>query len=309
MTVVAQIAPKVLAPDEWQPRRAAHERRVEPWIAPRLARCLRGEKHPVDDFLFEYYGYRPGLLRRWHPGLGFALAGGAAREYLGFSGYAECGDGVTAEAARLSESRREGLRWLAKFLEMTQARPPQFGCAGLHEWAMVFRARDLRHAGWPLRLPAGEVEDVITRHGLRCSHYDAFRFFTPEARPLNRWQPSRERTPELEQRGCLHTNMDLYKWAQKLAPFADSELIADCFALARDARELDMRASPYDLAALGYAPVKIETTAGRAEYEIAQRALAGRAQPLRSAPADRLRARRRRMGVTAAIRDCRPRAA
>src|SRR4029077_17322676 len=126
----------------------------------------------------EYYGYRPGLLRRWHPGLGIALAGDEARAYLGFSGYSDCRGGVTADPALLSESRREGLRWLAKFLEVTQARLPQFGCAGLHEWAMVFRASDVRHAAWPLRLSALEVEDVITRQGLRCSHYDAFRFFT-----------------------------------------------------------------------------------------------------------------------------------
>jgi hypothetical protein len=147
---------------------------------------------------------------------------------------------------------------------------------------MVFRTREVRHETWPLRLPAAEIEQVVTGQGLRCTHYDAFRFFTDEARPLNRWQLSRAGTPDREQRGCLHTNMDLYKWAQKLAPFADSELIADCFALARDARLLDMRASPYDLAALGCVPVRIETADGRAEYEAAQRALAGRAQPLRA---------------------------
>ena len=282
MTSIAQLAAEVLAPEDWLALRAAHERRVEPWIAPRLGRMRRGEKHPVDDFLFEYYGYRPGLLRRWHPGLGIALSGEEARAYLGFSGYSECEGGVTADPTRLSESRREGLRWLANFLAVTQARPPQFGCAGLHEWAMVFRASDVRHAAWPLRLSAPEIEAVIMRHGLRCSHYDAFRFFTNEARPLNRWELSRERTPELEQRGCLHSNMDLYKWSQKLAPFSDSALIADCFELARTARELDMRASPYDLAALGYPPVKIETADGRAEYEVAQRALAERGEPLRA---------------------------
>ncbi len=282
MTAIAEKALEILPPEIWRERRAAHERRVEPWIAPRLARGRSGEKHPVDDFLFEYYGYRPGLLRRWHPGLGLVLAGEAAREYLDFSGYAACDGGVTADPTRLSESRREGLRWLANFLALTQARPPQFGCAGLHEWAMVFRAGDVRHSAWPLRLPAKEIEEVIARQGLRCSHYDAFRFFTDEARPLNRWQLSRADTPDREQRGCLHTNMDLYKWGQKLAPFADSELIADCFALARDARLLDMRASPYDLSALGCVPVRIETPAGRAEYEAAQRALADRAQPLRA---------------------------
>ena len=273
---------EILPPEIWIARRAAHARRVAPWIEPRLERGLRGEKHPVEDFLFEYYGYRPGLLRRWHPGLGVALAGDAAEEYLGYSGYGEIDEVVAADPMRVSDSRREGLRWLGNFLRVTHARPPQFGCAGLHEWAMVFRASEVRHGAWPLRLPAAEIERVVTGQGLRCSHYDAFRFFTDEARPLNRWQPSRERTPEMEQRGCLHTNMDLYKWSQKLAPYADSLLITDCFSLARDARELDMRASPYDLAGLGYEPICIETREGRETYEAAQRALAERAQPLRA---------------------------
>jgi hypothetical protein len=66
-------------------------------------------------------------------------------------------------------------------------------------------------------------------------------------KPLNRLQPDAPPPPEFEQRGCLHANMDLYKWAFKLAPFTPAELIADCFALARDIREVDMRASPYDL--------------------------------------------------------------
>ena len=42
-----------------------------------------------------------------------------------------------------------------------------------------------------------------------------------------------------------------------------------------------MRASPYDLAALGYPPVPIETPAGRAAYARAQAGFARRAAPLR----------------------------
>jgi hypothetical protein len=42
-----------------------------------------------------------------------------------------------------------------------------------------------------------------------------------------------------------------------------------------------MRASPYDLSALGYQAVAIETAAGKAEYASAQRAFAQRARPLR----------------------------
>jgi hypothetical protein len=61
-----------------------------------------------------------------------------------------------------------------------------------------------------------------------------------------------------------------------------SELVADCFALARDIRVLDMRASPYDLSGLGLAAVRVETAAGKQEYVAAQRGFAERGAPLRS---------------------------
>jgi hypothetical protein len=128
---------------------------------------------------------------------------------------------------------------------------------------------------------------VVAERGVRCSHFDAFRFFTPAARPLNQLQPTRESQPALEQPGCLHATMDLYKWSYKLAPLVPAELVADCFALARDVRVLDMRASPYDLSALGYTPVRIETPDGRAEYAATQRAFAERAAPLRANLIDR----------------------
>jgi len=99
---------------------------------------------------------------------------------------------------------------------------------------------------------------------------------------LNKLQPARADAPQLEQRGCLHANMDLYKWAFKLAPFTSAELIADCFELARDIREVDMRASPYDLRALGFPPLPVETPAGRSEYERHQRVFAQRGEPLRA---------------------------
>jgi len=76
--------------------------------------------------------------------------------------------------------------------------------------------------------------------------------------------------------------MDLYKWAYKLDPYVPSALVADCFELAHDIRVLDMCASPYDLGALGYAPVRIETAAGRAEYARQQASFAERAAPLRA---------------------------
>jgi hypothetical protein len=95
-------------------------------------------------------------------------------------------------------------------------------------------------------------------------------------------QPERTTIHAFEQRGCLHANMDLFKWAAKLIPFAPSELVADAFELARDIREIDMRASPYDLRALGFEPVAIETSEGRAEYERHQRVFTARGEPIRA---------------------------
>jgi hypothetical protein len=273
-----------LAEAEWLARAAAHEARVRVWTDPQQARAARGEKHPVHDFLFTYYSFRPAWLRRWHPGPGLTLAGPAARAFLRDPEYHETPAGVTLRPDALPEKRRPFVTWLRGLLAATADRPGHFGCFGLHEWAMVYRQTpdEVRHNQHPLRFPPDELARIVEARPLACTHFDAFRFFTAPARPLNRAPLARETAVEHEQPACLHANMDLYKWAYKLAPLAPAELLADCFALARDIRELDMRASPYDLAALGYAPVKIETPEGRADYERAQRGFAELARPLRA---------------------------
>ena len=273
--------PPVLPAADWQARARAHEARVRVWTDPHQARASRGEKHPVYDFLFTYYSFRPAWLRRWHPGPGLVLAGDAARLFLDDPAYRETGDGITLGA--LPEKRRSYVAWLRGLLAAVLDRPAHFACFGMHEWAMVYRQTpdEVRHNQYPLRFPPAGLAAIVEAQPPRCTHFDAFRFFTAPARPLNRLQLARETTADHEQPACLHANMDLYKWAFKLAPFAPATLIADCFELARDIRELDMRASPYDLAALGFAPVKIETPEGRADYERHQRAFAERAGPLR----------------------------
>ena len=147
---------------------------------------------------------------------------------------------------------------------------------------MVYRTDAPRHDAVPLRLGAAGTDAVVESLPVHCTHHDAFRFFTAAARPRNALQPARDDQLAHEQPGCLHATMDLYKWAYKLAPATPSELLADCFALAVDVRDRDMRASPYDLSDLGYPPVPIETAGGRAEYARAQAGFADRAAPLRS---------------------------
>jgi hypothetical protein len=168
-----------------------------------------------------------------------------------------------------------------RLLAATADRPAFTGCFGLHEWAMVYRDEGTRHP-IPLRLGQAGTDAVVEAHQIRCSHFDAFRFFTPAAVDRNRLRPTRETQPDLEQPGCLHAGMDVYKWAYKLSPAVPAELVADCFELAVEIRELDMRASPYDLRGHGYEPVAIETAEGKAAYVAAQREFARRGTDLRT---------------------------
>ncbi len=281
---------------EWRARAAAHAERVDEFVAPHLARREQGEKHPVHDFLFTYYAQRPAQLRRWHPGFGIGLAAGEA--YLPLKGYrvvcpstrsgASPGTrpegSVVTVGAEYVAAQRPLITALHRLLSATAARPAGFGCFGLHEWAMVYRLADdeTRHADWPLRLGPAGTDEVVESHRIGCSHFDAYRFFTPAAAGLNSLRPTADDRPAFEQPGCLHAGMDLYKHAFRLTPMIDSDLVADCFELARDIRELDMRASPYDLADLGFPPVPIETPEGKKEYAEAQRGFAARGAPLRA---------------------------
>ncbi|MEU4805980.1 3-methyladenine DNA glycosylase [Actinosynnema sp. NPDC023587] len=276
---------EVLSESEWTERRERHASRVRAWTRPHHERKARGEKHPVLDFLFSYYSHRPARLERWHPGPGVVLAGDAD-EYLRWSAYRRVDGGVALDVEGFAADRAATVAFTHRLLTATAARAPRLGCFGLHEWAMVYRTDRVRHEAWPLRLGHDGTDAVVEAQKVQCSHFDAFRFFTPPARPHNAVQPTRETQVDLEQPGCLHATMDLFKWAYKLDLATPSELVADCFDLALRVRELDMRASPYDLSALGYAPVPIETPEGRAEYVRHQSAFAAAATPLRAALID-----------------------
>lgn len=276
-------------PDEVHRARAhEHQRRVEVYTRGFLARRHAGVKHPVEDFLFTYYSHSPGQLTRWHPGAGVVLEGAGDSEQAGWKFYTVVDDGTasggaTVDVVPFREARESMIGFARRLLSGTAARPAQLGCFGLHEWAMVYRSvqHGQRHDQVPLRLGADGTDEVVESLNIRCTHFDAFRFYTPSARPLNALTPTRESQVQMEQPGCLHANMDLYKWAYKLIPVVGSDLLLDCFDLAWRIRELDMRASPYDLADWGYAPVRIETPGGRAEYARAQKGFAEEAQALR----------------------------
>lgn len=272
--------PRILAEHDWTGRAATHRTRVAAFTGPHARRAGRGEAHPVWDFLFTYYSLRPRHLRVWHPGFGTELAGPCSGEYLDRAGYVPTDAGVTVGSDYL-RSRRGTVAFIADLLRATAERAPQFGCFGMHEWAMVYRTDAVRHGRVPLRLGAAGTDAVVESMPLRCTHFDAYRFFTAAAAPRNRGIPTRHDQRDWEQPGCLHANMDLYKWCYKLGPLVDSELLVDCLVLAAEARELDMRASPYDLTAFGFEPIAVEEPAGRAEYVRCQGVITQRARPLR----------------------------
>lgn len=275
--------PTVLTRPEWTARVDAHAARVDAATAGHRGRRADGRAHPVEDFLFRYYHHSPAKLRRWHPGADVVLEGAAETERASWRHHRVVGDTVVLDVGSFLAARGSTVSFVRELLTATLSRPAHLGCFGLHEWAMVHRlpADDVRHPGWPLRLGPAGTDAVVERHQVRCSHFDAYRFFTETAAPLNQLRPTREDQVAMEQPGCLHAGMDVYKWCFKLAPLVPSDLTADAFDLATQIRVLDMQASPYDLRDLGYEPVPVETAEGKAAYLERQRAFTLRSNVLR----------------------------
>lgn len=276
---------KVLSSEDWRQRADRHQKLISPLADDFLQRRSMGKKHPVHDFLFTYYHFSPTKLKQWVPSFEEALQI-EDEDDLPFSAY---WFERHSKILQLNPERlQKHILALAAFVEelclTLLERPPRFGCFGLHEWAMVYRTpqEQLRHADYRLRLPPEALADFVESQNLCCTHYDAYRFFTPQAAPLNLYQPALHTRLQNEQSGCLHANMDLYKWASKLWPWVGSDFIAQAFWLALEGREIDMRASPYDLLEHGYPPICIETEAGRKAYQSLQQQYAQKATALRA---------------------------
>ncbi|TNM68298.1 3-methyladenine DNA glycosylase [Streptomyces sp. NP160] len=284
---------------DWRERAAAHGARADALTAGRRARrshgASAGSVDAVDDFLYDYYSLRPGQLRRWHPGAGAVLVDAADAPHADWRWYVRVGTGrVALDVQGFGADRGRAVATTHRLLGALRDRTPHLGCFGLHEWAMVYRSGDAvggpstggaspagrRHA-LPLRLGQAGTDAVVEAHPLRCSHVDAYRFFTPEAVPRNAAVLTRETQAASDQPGCVHVTMDVLRHAVALGPACPGDLLLDCFEAARSAREVDMRASPYDVSGSGLAPIRIETRDGKAAYAAAQRELAAAAAPLR----------------------------
>jgi len=282
-TGIGSFIRKKLSEAEWKASARRHRDRISELIDDYLDKRQRQQKDPVLDFLFEYYAFRPSHLKRWSPGFGVLLKGSDFSDPESeIEELAVAGDGAYIDPERFPGHRRSSLRWILQVLKQSSKKEPSFGCFGMHEWAMVYRADTVRHSQYPLRMDEEELAEFVESRPLVCTHFDAFRFFTEKARPRNKHRLSRDTFREMEQPGCIHTNMDLYKWAFKMYPWISSDTIRRAFELAVKARFIDMQASPYDLRERGLQPIKIETEAGRLEYVEQQREIYEKSRPVRS---------------------------
>jgi hypothetical protein len=152
--VKADMHGRILTETEWRERKAAYEERVRPWAEDRTSRMRRGEKHPVHDFLFEYYPFRPSYLLRWSPGFDVLLIGAGATDLGWTRGFEERDGGRILPATAFPAHRVDHLRRTLTQLRAVASREPFFGCFGLHEWAMVYRAETVRHNRVPFSTTA-----------------------------------------------------------------------------------------------------------------------------------------------------------
>lgn len=278
---------KILIVEEWMSKAQAHLDRVKIHAEDYVARQRAGIKHPVLDFLFTYYTSSPQKLMQWIPAFDQSLVVDdnfrGAFPWLNEYWFTLKNNVLSLNPERLPPHVKGLTQFIKDLCFNIGSRSPKFGCFGLHEWAMVYKLSDdeIRHREVKLRLSMEELAGFVESQTIRCTHYDAYRFFTKEAKPLNVLNPVLGNRLQMEQGGCLHANMDIYKWSVKLWPWIGSDFMGRAFELALMGRELDMRASPYDLADLGYKAIKIETEAGRKEYQREQQLYYEAAQPLR----------------------------
>jgi len=281
MTDEIAVNQTIIAESEWKSTMQSHEIKLAKLLDPYLKKRSMQQKDPVLDFLFEYYAFRPSHLKRWSPGIGVSLEIGENADLPEVSELTVSDHLAFLNPKHFPKKRLKALRWTLELLKESGDKKPLFGCFGMHEWAMVYRAGEVRHDQIPFRLSEEEIAQFVESRPLLCTHFDAFRFFTDKAKPMNRNELNREKFQEMEQPGCLHTNMDLYKWAFKLYPWISSDVIREAFFNAVETRKVDMQASPYDAREFGLEPIKIETESGRAEYLERQMEIYEKSKPVR----------------------------
>ena len=122
----------VVPAHQWQLAATQHEQIVASWTTDRLHRRSRGMKHPVDDFLFEYYPISVKKLATWHPKWQTQLEPTLNSEQIFNPEIYSIAETIELRSEYLELRLCETTAELA-FLTSTLNRPARTGCFGLHE--------------------------------------------------------------------------------------------------------------------------------------------------------------------------------
>ena len=266
-------------------------------------------KHPIYNFLHTYYQYSFKAIELYSPGINIIL-----QDAYGDNGINELvsnkyckylnNDVYYTPSCIPSTTKKEKqhitfLKHNHNILRKTHQRSPFFGCFGMHEWAMVYdpdysstttttataeymnKYKQQKYLNF--RISQSIINNVVSNSNLRCTHFDAWRFFQDDARIQNKHHLERYNQEEYEQPGCIHANMDLFKCATDIYPLIPSTLLLSCLELAINSRTIDMRASPYDVSSYSGCEdaIEIETNIGRQLYIKEQEKIYQQSIPIR----------------------------
>ena len=172
----------------WQRMAQEHRCKAEGWTIPYRSRRTQGKLHPIHDFLFIYYRFAPSHLEHWHPSFGTCLEVEQSVTNYSKKYYSHNKAGLFQDLTKIDAKARKRLQWSYDLCCSVERRTAQFNCFGMHEWAMVYKGGPEgrpRHEGkLALRLPQKEIDALVEKNLICCSHFDAFRFFTDVAKPF-----------------------------------------------------------------------------------------------------------------------------
>ncbi len=315
---VKPITQKTLSRQEWLSRTHQYQHDLHNLIYPKNLKTGKitqhdTHQHPIYNFLHRYYRYSVEYISKYSAGINHLLEDvqptDLQNEHLHteFLIPYESSDQnhlytLDQDRIKLQLNQNKGKYRHANIIQNYQTllttlrKPPFYGCFGYHEWAMLYSGRSQprpkpHQPQLPLRVSQEIIDTIVETPGnLKCTHYDAWRFFQKESQAWNIY-PSLNRLDQskIEQPGCIHANMDLFKYAYQLYPFISSELLLKSLEIAIMARKIDVRASPYDCSAYlseeegeeGRSPICVETSEGRKEYIEYQERLVEKAIPIR----------------------------
>jgi hypothetical protein len=196
-----------LVPEKkWRADAAAHELRVRSLVGGHLHNF--DSSNPIYNFLFKYYFWKPSVVASYSPGWNKVLigaqpndvthGGGQRAASVWRSGGQDDAGGLFFDGMRCSPETLVGLQNTLDLLRATEQRPPVLNCFGMHEWAMLYSLAtpaaktggggggggggQSKHQRLPLRLSQAALDAAVEeRAPLKCTHFDAFRFYTPKA--------------------------------------------------------------------------------------------------------------------------------